>query len=111
MDLPPLLRQIFEHALAGQSDLQTMSDLRAADADPRVTGTLPDIVITSGGRVDASRRSTALLDRWPSAKILVLTEMGRDAAMFELRPHRTELGQLSPAEAVDVIRNAVHRHG
>jgi hypothetical protein len=109
MDLPPLLRQIFEHALAGQRDLQTISDLRAADADPRVTAMSPDIVITSGGAVDVSRRSTALLGRWPSAKILIFTEMGRDAAMFELRPHKTELGQLSAAEAVEVIRNAVHR--
>ena len=111
LDLPPLLQEIFAHTLSTHLDLELLPSAPPPNVDLRERDTLPDVVITSGRESDATSRSMALLDRWPNAHVLVLTDMGRNAIMFELRPHRTDCGQLSADEAVDVIRTALGHGG
>lgn len=109
MDMPPLLRQILEHAISQHGDLQLIPEAGDTPGVATHRGTPPDAVIVCARASRAPHQASALLERWPRAQIVVVTAAGRDAALYELRPHRTELGQLSPAEAVQAIRDAVWR--
>jgi DNA-binding NarL/FixJ family response regulator len=109
IDMPPLLRQILEHAISQDSDFQLVPEAPAASATPVNTHSRVDAVIVGSEADDAARQASALLDRWPKAQVVVVTAAGRDAALYELRPHRTQLGTLSPVEAVTAIRDAVWR--
>jgi DNA-binding NarL/FixJ family response regulator len=109
VDVPTLLRQILEEAITRHPDLELVPQAAAA------TGTSPnerptlDAVIVGADAAQAPDQASALLDRWPRAQVVMLTAAGRDAALYELRPHRTQLGKLSPVEALQAIRDAVRR--
>jgi hypothetical protein len=49
-----------------------------------------------------------LLDDHPRLKVLALEGDGRSGSIWELRPHRIPLGELSPRRLVQAI-NEVHR--
>jgi hypothetical protein len=108
LDLPPLLRQILAHAISEHPDLELLPE--AAPAATLVeTGPVLDAVIVGADAAQAAHRASVLLDRWPKAQVVVVTAAGRDAALYELRPHATPLGRLSPGETVQAIRDAVWR--
>jgi DNA-binding NarL/FixJ family response regulator len=109
IDMPPLLQQILEHAIAQHPDLQLVPEAAAASATPLKTRPALDAVIVGAEANEAADQASVLLDRWPKAQVVVVTAAGRDAALYELRPHRIQLGRLSPTEAVKAIRDAVWR--
>jgi DNA-binding NarL/FixJ family response regulator len=109
MDMPPLLREILEHAITQHDDLELMREPGRAPREGTQARTHPDAVIVGTTAPEANDHATALLERWPQAQIVVVTAAGRNIALYELRPHKTELGQLSPAEAVQAIRRVVLR--
>jgi hypothetical protein len=77
---------------------------------PMPTGPVPpDIVVVATKHRHDIRNVTSMLWRWPHSQVLMITVDGHQAAMYELEPQRTELGELSPAELVDSIRVAVRR--
>lgn len=56
---------------------------------------------------DISEPVRRLLDDHPRLKFLVLEEDGRRGFLWEMRPKRSPLGELSPSLLVDVLRRAV----
>jgi len=65
-----------------------------------------DIVIVSDEENTDSERWVSLLYNAPRLKVLVLEGAGQTAMLYELRPHRTPLGEVSKAGLVDAIRAA-----
>jgi hypothetical protein len=63
----------------------------------------PDLVLLglTGAETDASARP--LLAALPTAEILVLAPTGRHAWLYEMRPHRTVLADLSVATLVKTV--------
>jgi hypothetical protein len=64
-----------------------------------------DFVIAGAGRLapdDVSR----LLEVHPGIKVLAVSESGRQGLLYELRPHRVPIGDLSPAVLLATIRSA-----
>jgi hypothetical protein len=102
-EMPQTLRAILEHALRTQDDIVVLAG--AAEGAPPDT---PDIVILGPSRQDreAARRQ---IGRWLRARVLVVADAGRRTIVYELRPHRTEVSELSPDQLVATIREAAHR--
>jgi hypothetical protein len=51
----------------------------------------------------------ALFARWPWAQVMTVMQAGDEATVYELRPRRRVMGQMSPDEIVAALRAAVHR--
>lgn len=75
-------------------------------------GNLPDAlarahadVVISGGN-SQSAAVFDLLEERSRLKVLAVADDGRDTVLYELRPTRTQLGEVSPQTIVDAIRGA-----
>jgi DNA-binding NarL/FixJ family response regulator len=104
-ELPRMRRDIIADVLAMQSDMEVVGEVAAL-------GELVEAVERGGadvlviGRDDAAL-AAGLLERRPRLKVLAVAEEGRACSIYELRPRRVELGELSPQLLVDAIRAAV----
>ena len=106
-EMPQTLRAILEHALGGQRDMHVVHEPVASPA--AACPAEPDVVIVGGAHADDNAAMPSLLRRWPRARLLMVTESGRRSVLYELRPHPTEMGQLSPEELVAAVRAAAMR--
>jgi DNA-binding NarL/FixJ family response regulator len=106
--MPQLLRGILEHAIQLQSDFELLKDTRRTLQMLTEQMVPPDVVILGLSAAEDATLVPALFARWPTAKVLTVTQAGDDAAVYELKPRRRALGQMSPAEIVESLRDAVH---
>lgn len=105
-ELPRMLRDIVSDTITRQSDMLVVDELprrRDRPASGRRRGV--DVVITGleDGRLD--ERYTQLMQADPRLKVLGITVDGRRAFLFELRPRRILLGDVSPDGLLDAIRS------
>lgn len=100
-----MLRDIIENAIAQASDLELLPPGAAVRRRTRDRATEPDVVVVSMPRIEGSQAGREWLEEWPHARVLVIETSGRRSVIFELRPHATPLGELSPSQIVDVIRS------
>jgi len=104
VDLPRLLREIVERAVAGQPDME-IAELRAGgDLSDALRAARADVVVSGADHDYDELRD--LLDRRPRLKVLTVADDGREATLYELRPARTQLGEVSPETIVEAIRSA-----
>jgi hypothetical protein len=85
-----MLSGIVTELVSAEPDLAIVAEVE--DADVAVTQ-------LGGGVGD-------LLQLRPSLRVIALSAGGRDASAFELRPHETKLGEVSPAALLAAIRGA-----
>lgn len=109
LEMPQLLRGILEHAIQLHSDCELVKDTRGAFQMLTDRTVAPDVVIMGLTAAEDATLVPALFAHWPTAQIMTVMQAGDDAAVYELRPSRRALGQMSPAEIVEVLREAVHR--
>lgn len=109
LGMPQLLRGILEHAVQLQSDCELLKDTRRAFQMLAEQTVPPDIVILGLTAAEDATLVPALFARWPTAQVMTVMQAGDDAAVYELRPRRRALGQMSPAEIVETLCEAVHR--
>jgi hypothetical protein len=102
--MPQLLDEILDSVFSDDAQvtlLRVPSDVDSVvDA---VTLTEPDVVIVEEQQA-GPREVDNLLRLAPHAQALTIAEDARTALLYELRPHRRLIGELSPAS----IRSAVH---
>jgi hypothetical protein len=67
-----------------------------------------EFVIAGAGRF-APDEVSALLNLHPGVKVLALSESGRQGLLYELRPHRVPIGDLSPDALLATIRGSRRR--
>ncbi len=100
-----MLREIIERAVAGQPDMEIVDELPREDMlSEALTRAGANVMISAGEHDDVALQR--LLEELPSLKVLVVSADGRDTALYELRPTRTPLGEVSPQTIVDAIRGA-----
>lgn len=109
LELPQLLREILEHAIRLQSDCELLKGTRGGFQMLTEQTLPPDIVILGLTAAEDATLVPALFARWPEAQVMTVMQAGDDAAVYELRPRCRALGQRSPAEIVETLRDAVHR--
>jgi hypothetical protein len=69
-----------------------------------------DFAIAGAGRVQPEEIAE-LLDRHPRVKVLQVSGTGRQALLYELRPHRVPIGDLSSGSLLSAIRTAWRASG
>ena len=65
-----------------------------------------DVLIARAGSLERDE-VISLLYRRPRMRVITVEELGPQAYMFELRPERVDLGELSPNRLVDIVRESV----
>lgn len=102
--MPQLLDDILDSAFADDSAVTLLRVPPDVDSVVEaVTRMEPDVVIVDEQRAGL-REVDNLLRLAPHAHALTIAEDARSAVLYELRPHRRLIGELSPAS----IRSAVH---
>jgi hypothetical protein len=90
-------------ALAGADDIDLVGELCAGDAPAALNAHPADFAIVGS---DDAQLAGDLLAIAPRLKLLAVIDDGRDAALYELRPQKVALGELSPERLVGIIRGA-----
>jgi DNA-binding NarL/FixJ family response regulator len=80
-----------------------------ADLPDLARETDPDVVIVGIQDDEFPSECVELLLERPRMKVLALEELAGRARLYELRPERVEIGEVSADEVVETIRAAVRR--
>ncbi len=107
VDMPQMLREITRAVVAGEPGAEIVAEyaapvpladvVRASDAQVLVVRDTPTV----------SAEATSLLDESRPLGVLAISDDGRSTVVYELKPHRVPLGEVSPERLVDAIRSAV----
>ena len=107
-DGPTMLRDILERAIAGAPDMEAVAESPVPTQEPvGQQPAQPDVVIVGVRDSEPTADASALLSRWPGSQVFMLTAHGRKAVMYQLVPHETDMGEMSPDQLVDAIRACV----
>jgi DNA-binding NarL/FixJ family response regulator len=104
VDMPPLLREIVRGALAREPDLDVVAehdanaDLRAAVEDDGADF----LIVGSEATAEAAVHSLVAADL--GVRALEVQSDGKESVLYELRPHRVPLGEISPESLLRTIR-------
>ena len=103
--MPPLLHDIVSDALKNQADVHLVGDLSAGDAVvSALRNDTIDVVIVGARQPDDSALVTEIFASSPQRKVLVIATSGRSAVLYQLRPHKRTLGDVSPQSLLEAIR-------
>ena len=109
LEVPQLLRGILEHTIEQQSDCELLKGARHDSGLGAKRTESPDVVILGVTAAEDTTLVPALFARWPWAQVMTVMQAGDEATVYELRPRRRVMGQMSPDEIVAALRAAVHR--
>jgi DNA-binding NarL/FixJ family response regulator len=107
-DLPPLLRDLVQRALDDYDGITSVV-AEASELELVVTRTKPDAVIVpldDGGLRAESRR---FLEERARVRVLGIGLRDGRAALYELQPRRSDLGEVAPDELAETVRSAIAR--
>jgi DNA-binding NarL/FixJ family response regulator len=103
--IPPMLSDIVRNTVANEPDMTVVAEfsgrralIDALEADGG------DVVIVGTKEPEEPSVPIRMLAASPHIKVLMLEIRGRSAAMYELRPHRRSLGDVSPKRLIQAIR-------
>jgi DNA-binding NarL/FixJ family response regulator len=105
-DLPQMLRSIIRDILAGEPDMEVVGELPGqAELPAMVRRTGATFVIVRQTSPDPPTIFHDLLAARPPTRVLAIADEGRAAILYELRPRRIAIGELSAARLVAAIRD------
>ncbi len=108
-ELPRMLGQIVRAVLAAEPDIEVVAAAGPEEL-PQLVGRLRvDVVIIGLDGEELPEAGRALFVEDPFVRLLGLVADGRQAFLYELQPHRSPLGEISPENLVRVIRERVGR--
>ncbi len=110
LEVPRLLRGILEHAIEVDRGCELLKDVGRDLSTWAEQAQQPDVVILGLSAAEDVALVLALFARWPQAQVITVMHAGDEAAVYELRPRRRALGEVSPAEIVEKMREVVHRN-
>jgi chemotaxis response regulator CheB len=106
IDMSPLLREIVRETLAPEPDLDVVGE-HAAGVDVREAverGGADFVIVGSDATAEAAVSSLVAAER--GVRALELRADGREGILYELRPNRVALGEISPETLLQTIRAA-----
>jgi len=105
--MPPLLRELFEHAVEKRDDCALLKASRSTLDMLRGPEERPDVVVVGLTTADDAAVVPALFARWPNAQIMTVTASGHGGMVYELKPNRRVLDEMSPAEIVETLHATI----
>ena len=110
LDMPRLLREIVKSVLRLEPDVALLGEFPAsADLIETVQSTGARFVITDT-RTAACDQVPRLLCAEPRVRVLGVANDGLESDLYELRPHRIRLGEVSPESLLQTIRAGTPAH-
>jgi AmiR/NasT family two-component response regulator len=107
--MPRLLGDIIMAALAAEKGLRLVGEASSeGELIDLCTREQPDVVVLGALDADAEAIGHRLLVRCPYAKVVALTSNGRATFLFELRPYKVQLGELSPKDLGRIVARIIH---
>jgi DNA-binding NarL/FixJ family response regulator len=98
------LRELLTDALEVQRDMEVVGSVTGSEALARIIErSRPEVVVI--GR-DEAEVAEGLLERRSPLAVIAVTRDAKESRYYELRPHKEELGEISPGELVETIRQA-----
>jgi len=104
IDMAPLLREIVREAIVREPDLELVAEHDDIDIRTVVELEDPDFIIVGEDAADGDVR--ALVGAGRGLRALEVQSDGRESVLYELRPHRIALGEISSETLVRAIRAA-----
>ena len=106
--MPQMLREILREVLGDEPDMTVVREVQSdEDLLSAVVREEPDVVVVESAAGDLGVVGARVLRDRPAASVVGLTPDGRWAAIYQLRPLRTVVREVSPAGLREAIRSAV----
>jgi DNA-binding NarL/FixJ family response regulator len=103
IDMAPLLREIVREAIVREPDLDIVAEHEEIDVRAAVELDDPDFIIV-GENAAAQQDVRTLVGARRGLRALEVHSDGRESVLYELRPHRISLGEVSSDTLVRAIR-------
>ena len=105
VDMPPLLREIVRDTLAREPDLDVVAE-HEADTDVRsaVDEADADFLIVGADATTALTGVAFVVGAQRGIRAIEVQSDGKESVLYELRPHRVSLGEMSPETLLRTIR-------
>ena len=104
-----MMRLIVEEAVGSQPDMAVVSRRGDTDLETAIGRDHVDVVIVHQPPASEDRAYRRLLVTHPRLKIVVITELGRHATLYQLRER--EVPDVSPATLIEAIRTSLDDDG
>ncbi len=101
-DLPPLFSDILARVTSAEPDIDLIEISQDCDLAESVRRSRADVVVTAASQ-DCGPVVT-LLETYPHLRVIAIGERGRTGWLWELRPHRESLGELTVAGLNHALR-------
>lgn len=108
--MPELLIDLVCDAAAGDPELEVFTARPGDDAAGEVRRLAPNIVMVELADDLPDVRHLALIDESPQLSVLGVTRRGVNGVLFQLEPHRRELGPLEHGSLATAI-HSMHVRG
>jgi DNA-binding NarL/FixJ family response regulator len=103
-----LLLGIVKGVLEEQPDMAIIGELRNHDGLLQaIADTGADLVVWALDDEQPLDRHLSVFDDHPALKVIAIRDDGRQSCLWQLQPHRTVLGQVSPNLLVEAIRGSI----
>lgn len=106
MNLTGILADLMTAAFQSQPDMSIVDTPDQCDLRDAMQRSQADVIIWRLDDVDVPDVDPELFTRHPRVKVLAVQDDGRSFVFWELRPHRTALGELSLTGVVDHVRRS-----
>jgi hypothetical protein len=109
VDLPRVMREIIRDLLSDEQGLDLVVEAVAdVDLSGLVDATRADVLVMSLRDAALPDAASRVLESHPRVRLLGVVADGRDAILYELRPHHRSLGDVSPTALVAALRGDHH---
>lgn len=105
METTRLLGDILREILTREPDIEVVGELRNASELPAILDrTGADIVVFGLSDQDLPPLCDDVVRRHPNLRLLAVEDIGSHGFIYEMRPQKVELGELSPELVLEVVR-------
>jgi DNA-binding NarL/FixJ family response regulator len=98
-----MLSEIVRDSVARQSDIEIVGDFSERDEFLEAVEGI-DVAIIGARQPDDSTLARQVLQASPSTRVLIIAGNGSSAVLWELRPYKVRLDDVSPESLIRAIR-------
>jgi DNA-binding NarL/FixJ family response regulator len=102
--MPRILRDIVAQLITEQPDMHVVGTFADDVGLDTLTDLQPDVIVIGSDGVGVPALCRGLVQQRPALKVLAVQMDGRRTWLYEMRPHQTLIGEISPATLLDTIR-------
>jgi DNA-binding NarL/FixJ family response regulator len=102
--MPSLLLDILHHVVELAPDMTIVGQTTDADLASAAKRARADVILVGEDVKQGTHEYAELLRARPALKLLAITDDGKNGTLYEMRPHKIPLGEISAETLRDAIR-------